>query len=354
MEQPYYIPKQSDAFLQLERPIVFFDLETTGTTPATDRIVELCAIKLLPDGTQKELYHLINPTIPIPAGATAIHGISDADVAGKPAFGELLDELEAFFSGCDLGGYNIRRFDVPMLMEEFHRFKRYPILISEVKLVDVMGIFHAKEKRDLAGAVRFYCNRAHEGAHGARADILATIDVLKQQLLRYEDLQPNTSFLHDFLSQGNLVDPSGRFIRNAEGVIIFNFGKHYGKPAEAELEYLEWMLKGAFTVDTKLAARRIIMNGKWKQEVKSWLQKQGIRDKKDLVAALYTTLKSGTPVFPFSITTDGGKRTLHYTAEPMGAYTFAHRDAEAIMLHLLDSELEPKSAAASAQTVEAG
>jgi DNA polymerase-3 subunit epsilon len=220
MEQPYFIPKQAEQFLQLERPIVFFDLETTGTNVASDRIIEICAIKLHPDGKQEELYHLVNPTVPIPAEATKVHGITNEQVAGKPTFQQLFTELADFFRDCDLGGYNIKRFDVPMLMEEFHRHRQYPISINEVKLVDVMGIFHSKEKRDLAGAVNFYCSREHEGAHGARADVLATIEVLKHQLLRYEDLQPNSSFLHDFLSQGRQVDVSGKFVRNEDGVVV--------------------------------------------------------------------------------------------------------------------------------------
>src|SRR5688572_4241575 len=162
MEHSYYIPytsKVEDPFLVLQKPIVFFDLETTGTSTATDRIVEICAIRLHPDGSRKELHHLLNPTIPISAGATAVHGITDEMVAGKPTFGDLLDELYPFFYGADLAGYNIKRFDVPMLMEEFHRYKKYPINVNEVKLVDAMGIYHSKEKRDLSAAVRFYCGR---------------------------------------------------------------------------------------------------------------------------------------------------------------------------------------------------
>jgi len=194
MEQPYYIPQKETTFLHLEKPLIFFDLETTGTHPSTDRIVELCAVKLHPDGTREELYHLINPTIPISPGASAVHGITDEKVANKPTFGDLVNELAALFEGCDLGGYNIKKFDVPLLMEEFHRHKKYPISYSEVKLVDAMGIYHSKEKRDLSAAVKFYCDREHGEAHSAKADVLATIDILKHQLLRYEDLEPNTSF----------------------------------------------------------------------------------------------------------------------------------------------------------------
>src|SRR5688500_4267950 len=139
MEHTYYIPQTESKFLQLEKPIVFFDLETTGTSTTKDRIVELCAIRVNTDGTQDEVHHLINPTIPIAPAATEVHGITDEMVADKPTFGELAEELAAFFNGCDLGGYNIRRFDVPMLMEEFHRFSKYPIPSREVKPVDEIG-----------------------------------------------------------------------------------------------------------------------------------------------------------------------------------------------------------------------
>jgi DNA polymerase-3 subunit epsilon len=340
MEQPYFLPKSTEQFLELERPLVFFDLETTGTNVASDRIIELCAIKLNPDGSQQEFHQLFNPTVPIPAGATAVHKITDEMVKDKPTFSELSQELCDFFCNCDLGGYNIRRFDVPMLMEEFHRSKRYPIVVKDVKLVDVMGIFHSKEKRDLAGAVRFYCEREHEGAHGARADILATIDVLKKQLLRYEDLQPNTSFLHDFLGGGRQVDPSGKFVRNEEGTIVFNFGKHFGKPAESEPDYLQWMMKGEFTVDTRMAIKRILKNIEWKREVKQWLADQKITGNDSLASTLYTVLKNAEDIFPFQRRIDNGILTIIYSMEPPVFYTFPDKDAQDLMLQELESGLQ--------------
>ncbi|RYY41414.1 MAG: 3'-5' exonuclease [Chitinophagaceae bacterium] len=339
MEQPYFIPQPAEKFLELERPLVFFDLETTGTNVATDRIVELCAIKLHPDGRQEELYQLFNPTIPIPAEATAVHGFTNEMVAKEPTFSDKAGDLADFFCNCDLGGYNIKRFDVPMLMEEFHRQKKYPVAISEVKLVDVMAIFHNKEKRDLAGAVRFYCQRDHEGAHGAKADILATIEVLKYQLLRYDDLQPNTTFLHDFLSGGRQVDVSGKFIRNEAGDIVFNFGKHIGKRAESETDYLKWMFEGEFPVDTRMVAKRIYMNTVWKEQLRHWLAAQKVVENAALASALYATIKFGEDIFPFSTHKEGEKLTVTYLDEPPATYTFLHKDAQAILLQLLDEQL---------------
>ncbi|RYY66619.1 MAG: 3'-5' exonuclease [Chitinophagaceae bacterium] len=342
MEQhPYFLPKATEGFLELERPLVFFDLETTGTNVAVDRIVELCAIKLHPDGRQEELHELINPTIPIPPGATAVHQITDDMVAGKPTFAELAPTLADFFCNCDLGGYNIKRFDVPMLMEEFARLGKYPVKVSDTHMVDVMGIYHQREKRDLAAAVRFYCDRDHDGAHSAKADVLATIDVLKQQLLRYNDLQPNTSFLHNLLDDG-LVDLSRRFVRDASGNIIFNFGKNKGKPVESDPGYLEWMLGGDFTADTKIAIKRIQMNIVWKRQLKEWLASHRILDNSAVASALYATLKFGQDIFPFSTYHERGRLTVTYLDEPPASYTFLHKDAQAILLQLLDEQLVPQ------------
>lgn len=257
MEQPYYMPRAETSFLRLQRPIVFFDLETTGTDTATDRVVELCAVRVNPDGSREERHHLFHPTIPIPQEAIDVHGFTDAMVAGQPTFAERAGELALFFEGCDLGGFNIRRFDVPLLMAEFDRCGWYPIQPSEVKIVDTMAIYHRREKRDLSAAVRFYLQREHEGAHSALADVEATIEVLKQQLLRYADLEPDTDFLHDYTRNGDTVDFSGKFVRDEKGVIVFNFGKHKGREAALEPDYLEWMMGGDFPFDTKLVARHI-------------------------------------------------------------------------------------------------
>ncbi len=336
MEHSYYIPQTENKFLQLEKPIVFFDLETTGTNTTKDRIIELCAIKVNTDGSQEELYHLINPTIPISPAATAVHGITDEMVADKPTFGELVEELAVYFHGCDLGGYNIKRFDVPMLMEEFHRYKKYPIHYSEVKLVDVMAIYHRKEKRDLSAAVKFYCDREHEEAHSAKADVLATIDILKRQLLKYDDLEPNTSFLHDYLNSGNTVDISGKFVRNENGDIVFSFGKHQGKLACTERDYLKWMLTGDFPVDTKQVANRIYKNCIWEEEIKAWLHDNKIVQDVSLASALYTAVKFTKDIHPFAVHKKDNKVTVTYSTEPTASYTLAHQDAVGIILKLLD------------------
>jgi DNA polymerase-3 subunit epsilon len=340
MEHTYYIPQtEENKFLQLEKPIVFFDLETTGTSTTKDRIIEICAIKVNTDGTQQELYHLINPAIPISPGATAVHGITDEMVAGKPTFGDLVEELAAYFEGSDLGGYNIKRFDVPMLMEEFHRFKKYPIHYSEVKLVDVMAIYHRKERRDLSAAVKFYCEREHAEAHSAKADVLATIDILKRQLLKYDDLEPNTSFLHDYLDSGNTVDISGKFVRNEKGDIVFSFGKHQGKLACTEPDYLKWMLTGDFPVDTKMVANRIYKNCIWETEIKDWLHHNKIMQDNAAASALYTAVKYEKDIHPFTVTKQEGKITVTSGAEPASFITLVHPDAVATLLKTLDNWL---------------
>ncbi|RYZ17882.1 MAG: hypothetical protein EOO16_23570 [Chitinophagaceae bacterium] len=214
--------------------------------------------------------------------------------------------------------------------------------MSEAKMVDVMGIYHQREKRDLAAAVRFYCDREHDGAHSAKSDVLATIDVLKQQLLRYDDLKPNASFLHDTIDDGT-VDLSRRFVRDANGDIVFNFGKHKGKLAESEPGYLDWMLGGEFSADTKIAIKRIQMNIVWKRELTKWLADNKITENTAIASALYATIKFGEDIFPFSTYFEKGRRTINYLNEPPASYTFAHKDAQGLLLQLLDAKLTPKA-----------
>ncbi|WP_121354841.1 3'-5' exonuclease [Flavisolibacter nicotianae] len=339
MEPTFYIQKPELSFLELSKPIVFFDLETTGVDTVNDRIVELCAVRVNPDGTQQEVHLLLNPTISIPVAASAVHGITDEMVVDKPTFEEKVDELAQLFTGCDLGGYNIKKFDVPVLMQEFLRFKKHPIKYSEVKLVDAMAIYHHKEKRDLSAAVKFYCQREHDGAHSAKADVLATIDILKRQLLMYDDLKPNTSFLHDYVGIGNLVDFSGRFIRDDAGRIVFNFGKHYGKEACTERDYLKWMMDSDFNADTKQVATRIYWNCIWEDQIKAWLSTNKLTQSYEMISALYTTVKFEEAVFPFAILREGAKLKVSYLVEPPATYTFVHQDAVDILLGILDSRL---------------
>jgi len=343
MEQSFYISRKEETFLNLAKPLIFYDLETTGKSPATDRIVEIFAVKIKVDGSRQELHHLLNPTIPISAGATAVHGITDEMVADKPTLGELVQELFAFFDGCDLAGYNIKGFDVPMLMEEFARHKKYLINFNEVKLVDAMGIYHSKEKRDLSAALKFYCERDHTDAHSAKADVMATIEILKQQLLMYEDLEPNTSFLHDYLSAGGAVDGSRKFKRNDEGEIVFNFGKHFGKPACNEPNYLKWMLEeGDFAVDTKMVAKKIYKHCLWQDEIKTWLVGNKVLQNTALASVLYTAAKFEKDVFPFSVNREGDKLIITYLSEPPSQLALVNEDAKKILLNALDNHLGDK------------
>src|ERR1051326_1435788 len=244
------------AKLNLTRPLAFFDIETTGLNIAADRIVEISILKLYPpDGNKKETKTLlINPTIPIPKEVTRIHGISDTDVADAPAFKECAKELSDFFADSDLAGYNCNYFDIPLLMEEFLR-AGVDFDMKDRKFVDVQGIFHKKEERTLIAAYKFYCSKDLNNAHSAEADITATHEILEAQLEKYSDLKNDVQYLHNFTSRSKRVDFAGRFVYNEKGVVVFNFGKHAGKPAEEvfikEPSYYSWMMNGEFSLHTK-------------------------------------------------------------------------------------------------------
>ncbi|MDE6049451.1 MAG: 3'-5' exonuclease [Paramuribaculum sp.] len=240
--------------LKLNRPIIFFDLETTGTDILNDRIVEISLIKVNPDGTELERTRRINPERKIPAEATAVHGITDEDVADEPKFSQVAHSLADIFTGCDIGGFNSNRFDVPMLDQEFQR-AGVKFDFTEVKFVDVQTIFHKKEPRNLIAAYRFYCSKDLEGAHSANADIRATYEVLKSQLDKYPDLENDISFLSDYSSHTRNVDFMGRLIYDDNKREIINFGKYKGKLAEEVLlrdpSYYSWILNGDFAQNTK-------------------------------------------------------------------------------------------------------
>jgi DNA polymerase-3 subunit epsilon len=246
--------------LKLERDLIFFDLETTGVQIQEHRILELYAIRLLPDGQRREMHHYINPGMPIPEEATAIHGITDELVADKPSFADLAEELAAFFSDADLAGFNVRRFDVPMLMEEFHRCRKYPILLKNVRVIDPYVIFIKKEPRNLAAAVRFYCEEEHEEAHAAQADVEATMKVFSKQLEKYEDLGSSVDALEAFVADG-FKGLDTKFRINKDGVVVFNFGKNMGKPIAEDPDYLRWMYKES----NMPIATRMIAGDLWKQ-----------------------------------------------------------------------------------------
>lgn len=250
------------ARLLLERPIIFFDLETTGTNVITDRIVELSFIKVYPDGTEESRTRRLNPERQIPAEATNVHGITDADVADCPTFKEVSQSLKTIFEGCDIAGFNSNRFDVPMLDQEFRRAGiRFDF--SKVKFVDVQTIFHKKEQRTLVAAYHFYCDKNLEDAHSALADTRATYEVLLAQLDRYTDLPQDIAGLSEFSTQKKNVDFMGRLVYDDQGREIINFGKYKGQPALQVLRqdpsYLEWIRRGDFPQNTKDAFDRIAM-----------------------------------------------------------------------------------------------
>jgi len=246
--------------LQLTRPLIFFDIESTGMSTSKDRIIELYLIKLNPDHSEEHLHEFFNPGIPIPAEVTAIHGIKDEDVKDKPSFSEKAHALKQFFDQCDFAGFNSNKFDVPMLVEEFYRVG-VEFDIENRKFVDVMRIFHTMEPRNLAAAFKFYCNKELDNAHSAKYDTLATFDILKAQLNRYEDLDNTVDGLDKLSGTSNLADLAGRIIFNDKGEETFNFGKHKGKLVrevfKKEPSYYDWMVQNDFPANTKNVLTRI-------------------------------------------------------------------------------------------------
>ena len=240
--------------LKLTRPLLFFDIESTGLSIAYDRIVELCFIKIYPNGNEESQTLRFNPLIPISPDASAVTGITNEDVADCPTFKEKAAELAQIFSGCDIAGYNSNSFDVPLLVEEFLR-AGVDFDISKAKLVDVQTIFFKKEPRNLTAAYRFYCDKNLEDAHSALADTRATYEVLKAQLERYDDLEGDVNFLSDFTKRNDNVDLAGRIVYNERRQEVFNFGKYRGKPVVEVLQrdpgFYAWMMQGDFTQNTK-------------------------------------------------------------------------------------------------------
>jgi len=246
--------------LQLTRPICFFDLETTGINITNDRIVEMAVLKLNPDGSQEEKLWLINPEMPIPAEAAAVHGITDEKVADAPTFKELVVEISAFIIHCDLAGFNSDRFDIPLLAEEMLRAE-YDFDMKNLKTVDVQTIFHKMEQRTLSAALKFYCQQDLTDAHSALADTRATFDVLQAQLERYGELEHSIDFLSTFTSRRKSADLAGFIIFNKEGKECFSFGKHKGKTVDQVLEqeqgYFGWLMIADFPRYTKKVLTQI-------------------------------------------------------------------------------------------------
>ncbi len=247
--------------LNLANPIVFFDLETTGINIVKDRVVEISVLKVMPNGKEEQKTIRVNPGMHIPEEASKVHGIYDEDVKDCPTFKGIAKELARYIEGCDLGGFNSNRFDIPLLAEEFLRAE-VDFDMSKRKFVDVQTIFHKMEQRTLSAAYRFYCDKNLEDAHTAAADTMATYEVLKAQLDRYGDqLENNVDFLSKFSLQNRNVDFAGFIVLNDKGEEVFNFGKNKGmsvaKVLREQLGYYDWMLKSEFPLYTKKVLTQI-------------------------------------------------------------------------------------------------
>ena len=247
--------------LNLKNPLVFFDLETTGTNINSDRIVEICYLKVHPNGNEECKTLRINPEMHIPEESSAIHGIYDEDVKDCPTFKEVAKKIAADIEGCDLAGFNSNRFDIPVLAEEFLR-AGVDIDLMKRKFIDVQVIYHKMEQRTLSAAYKFYCNKNLEDAHTAEADTRATYEVLKAQLDRYADiLQNDINFLSEYSCHTKNVDFAGRIVYNDQGVEVFNFGKYKGIAVKEILQkdpgYYSWILQGDFTLNTKNVLTKI-------------------------------------------------------------------------------------------------
>ena len=240
--------------LQLNRPIAFIDLETTGVNLSSDRIVEIAIIKLMTDGTKLVKRKLINPQMPIPQVTSDIHGITDDMVKDAPTFKQVANEIKQFIENCDLAGYNSNRFDIPILMEEFLRAEIELDLLDR-KMVDVQHIFYTMEPRTLTAAYKFFCSKELVNAHSAEADVDATIEVLQAQVERYPQLGNSIETILNCIGEDKLVDYARRFCFDEKGVEVFNFGKYKGRSVvdtlKNEPQYYDWMMRGEFPLHTK-------------------------------------------------------------------------------------------------------
>jgi DNA polymerase-3 subunit epsilon len=240
--------------LNLKNPLVFFDLETTGTNIVSDRIVEISYLKIFPNGNEDSKTRRINPEMPIPPQATAIHGITDEDVKNAPTFKSIAKSLASQIEGCDLAGYNSNRFDIPLLAEEFLRAS-VEMDFTKRKFIDVQTIFHKKEQRTLEAAYKFYCDKDLENAHTAEADTRATYEVLQSQLDKYPDLVNDIQFLSEYSAFTSNVDFAGRVVYNEQKKEVINFGKYKGRLVDDVLRedpgYYGWILQGDFPLYTK-------------------------------------------------------------------------------------------------------
>lgn len=255
--QPEY---HTSMHLNLLKPLAFIDLETTGISISSDRIVEIAIIRINPDGSRQVKRKLINPEMPIPPASSDVHGITNEMVKDAPTFKQAANEIKQFIEGCDLGGYNSNRFDIPMLAEEFLK-SGLEFDIRDRKLIDVQKIFHQMEQRTLSAAYKFYCNKNLEGAHGAEVDVTATWEVLEAQLQRYPQLGNTVDSILKATGEDLIVDFARRFVFE-NGIEVFNFGKHKGRPVtdvlKQEPQYYDWMMKGDFPLHTKQKLTEIL------------------------------------------------------------------------------------------------
>ena len=256
----------SNLNIKLNNPLCVFDLETTGTNISQDRIVEIAVVKLMPSGERIIKTNRVNPGIPIPSESSAIHNIYDEDVKDEPFFKDLAKEYAKFMEGCDLSGFNVQKFDIPILAEEFIRAD-INFDFGKRRVIDAQKIFHIMEKRTLGAAYKFYCEKELDNAHSAQADTLASLEVLLAQLKMYDGKEVTDSqgksfgvinsdihHLHKLFSD-DMVDLAGRFVKNEKGEVVFNFGKHKNRTVKdvlkSEPSYYDWMMKGDFPLDTK-------------------------------------------------------------------------------------------------------
>ena len=245
--------------LQLKKPLAFIDLEATGMNMSSDRIVEIAIVRISTDNTKQVKRKLINPEIPIPPEVTLIHGITNDMLQTAPVFKQVANEIKQFLDNCDLGGYNSNRFDVPMLVEEFLR-AGIEFDMKGRRLLDVQKIYHMMEQRTLSAAYKFYCEKDLQGAHGAEADAAATCEVLEAQLKKYAHLGNTVDSILKVTGDDLIIDFARRFIMD-NGIEVFNFGKYKGRAVSEilknEPQYYDWMMKGDFTLHTKLKLTEI-------------------------------------------------------------------------------------------------
>lgn len=265
--------------LNLERPLAIFDLETTGTNVTKDRIVEISILKVEPTGEENTFTKRVNPEMEIPKETSEIHGIYQADIENEKTFKEIAEEVANFIGNADLAGFNSNKFDIPVLMEEFLRVD-YKFAMEDRRFVDVQNIFHKMEQRTLVAAYKFYCDKDLTNAHSAEADVIATYEVLKAQVERYQELENDINFLSKFSKQGNneVIDFAGRIAKNQKGEVIYNFGKHKNKTVETVAEhepgYYGWFLNSDFPLYTKQVLKEEMERIKKNREAQKVVNKQ--------------------------------------------------------------------------------